>query len=157
VKYQSHRDKFFVLESGVCDMYASYSPKANEYSAPRESLDVKPPSSTFGRGTRGARDSRDVIHEQGGGEDPYMNVMTTPGLREKLGKRLPKRFEAGTSFGEVALLYSSARTASVVTATACTLWVLHRSHYSTIKRRFALTVRTLRVSGPCSGGQNSGR
>lgn len=104
-----------------------------------------------------SRDSLDVFHERGGGEDPYGNVFATQGLREKLGKRLPKRFEAGTSFGEVALLYSSARTASVVTATACTLWVLHRSHYSTIKRRFALKVRTLRVSDSCSGGQNSGR
>jgi len=137
-----------VLESGVCDVYVSYSPKANEYSNARESLDVKPPSSSFGRGARMSRDSMsrdsmDVIYERGGGGgDPYMNVVATPGLHEKLGKRLPaKRFEAGTSFGEVALLYSSARTASVVTATACTLWVLHRSHYSTIKRRFALTVR----------------
>jgi len=57
-----------------------------------------------------------------------------------LGVLLPVLITAGQGFGELALLYSSPRSASVQAATACTLWVMERKYYSCIKRRYAQTV-----------------
>jgi CRP-like cAMP-binding protein len=136
----AHRDKFFVLESGVCDLYISHVPHPSEYSAVRESLDVKSPRRPR---RNSSREPLDVLDERD--DSPFDSHGDSPGGSQQLrhlGRRcVGKRFEAGMGFGELALLYSSPRTASVSSATACTLWVLERGHYSSIKRRFALTVR----------------
>lgn len=42
----------------------------------------------------------------------------------------------GSGFGELALLYSAPRAATVRAETACELWVMERSVYAAIKQTF---------------------
>ncbi|KAL0041624.1 hypothetical protein WJX79_009879 [Trebouxia sp. C0005] len=44
-------------------------------------------------------------------------------------------YESGSSFGELALLYSAPRAATVRAVTACQLWVMDRAVYVTLKQR----------------------
>ncbi|EFJ48665.1 hypothetical protein VOLCADRAFT_31307, partial [Volvox carteri f. nagariensis] len=45
-------------------------------------------------------------------------------------------YSAGSSFGELALLYSAPRAATVKATTRCVLWVMERSVYNAVKRNF---------------------
>ncbi|GAX72756.1 hypothetical protein CEUSTIGMA_g212.t1 [Chlamydomonas eustigma] len=59
-------------------------------------------------------------------------------LVAKEGKK-PKKIltcTAGSAFGELALLYSAARAATVTASTQCRLWVMERQVYNTVKRNF---------------------
>ncbi len=49
-----------------------------------------------------------------------------------------KKYEAGESFGELALLYSSKRQASVNAKTHCILWSLDRETYNYIIKNSAM-------------------
>ncbi|GLI69549.1 hypothetical protein VaNZ11_014092 [Volvox africanus] len=53
--------------------------------------------------------------------------------------RAPKKvlvYSAGSAFGELALLYSAPRAATVKATTRCVLWVMERSVYNAVKRNF---------------------
>ena len=93
-------------------------------------------------------------------EDCELNPEGNP-----LGVQIENRICPGMGFGELSLLYSSPRSASVQAATHCKLWVMERLHYSQIKRRYSQKVPCptlhctlllfpppwLRVRVPCGG------
>lgn len=57
-------------------------------------------------------------------------------------------YTSGSAFGELALLYSSPRAASVRAASACKLWVMERGVYHAVKRNFTHEVgRAVAVIG----------
>lgn len=56
--------------------------------------------------------------------------------------KLVKTYKAGSAFGELALLYSAPRAATVVATQPCKLWVMERATYNAVRRNF------LQVSSP---------
>jgi len=61
---------------------------------------------------------------------------------------------AYSAFGELALLYSAPRAATVRAITPCKLWVMERAVYNTVKRNFthevSMRAYELKTVGPCS-------
>ncbi|KAL6754149.1 putative cGMP-dependent protein kinase [Haematococcus lacustris] len=67
-------------------------------------------------------------------EEGSCEVWVQPDSAAKPTKALT--YTAGSAFGELALLYSSPRAATVRAVSSCKLWVMERAVYHTVKRNF---------------------
>ena len=89
----------------------------------------------------------DVVVQGEGGQKFYvvesgtLQVWVADALTEE--RNMTGTVERGGSFGELALMYNTARAATVTTATPCTLWIITRDEYLTIHKKQEMELKQM--------------
>ena len=122
-------NRFFVLESGSAVVRVA--PERTQGAAPRDDV-VRAAAAESENETPPSRDDAT--------KRPSSRTLSSDSDPDPSGE-LVGSCRAGDAFGELALLYTRPRAATIRASFDCSLWALERSHYLAVKRRHQESLR----------------